>query len=52
MFDFQEKIAGQTGDDWTKDVEIMVQLKCLNNFREIFETPLINYEIDLFWLGL
>ena len=31
-FNFKAKITGQTGDDGTKDVEIMVSLKYLSNF--------------------
>ena len=31
-FKFKAKITGQTGDDGTKDVEIMVPLKYLSNF--------------------
>ena len=31
-FNFKAKITGQTGDDGTKDVEIMVPLKYLSNF--------------------
>ena len=32
LFKFKEKIKGQTGSKNTKDVEIMVPLKCLSNF--------------------
>ena len=31
-FNFKEKITGQTGDEGTKDVEIMAPLKYLSNF--------------------
>ena len=31
-FNFKAKITSQTGDDGTKDVEIMVPLKYLSNF--------------------
>ena len=31
-FKFKEKIAGQTGNDGTKNIEIMVSLKYLSNF--------------------
>ena len=41
-FKFKAKITGQTGDDGTKDVEIMVPLKYLSNFWRILEMPLIN----------
>ena len=46
-FKFKAKITGQTGDDGTKDVEIMVPLKYLSNFWRTFETPLINCEVNL-----
>ena len=42
---FKEKITGQTGDDGTKDVEIMVPLKY--NFWRFLEMHLINCEINL-----
>ena len=45
------KLAGQTGDNGTKNVEIMVPLKYLSNFWRTPEMPLINCEItlDLNW---
>ena len=61
-FNFKVKMTGQTGDDGTKDVEIMVPLKYLSNFRRTLEMvplkylsnfritleiPLINSEINL-----
>ena len=46
-FNFKAKITGQTGDDGTKDVEIMVPLKYLSNFWRILEMPLINCEVNL-----
>ena len=46
-FNFKVKMTGQTGDDGTKDVEIMVPLKYLSNFRRTLEIPLINCEINL-----
>ena len=46
-FNFKVKITGQTGDDGTKDVEIMVPLKYLSNFWRTLEMPLINCEINL-----
>ena len=46
-FNFKVKITGQTGDDGTKDVEIMVPLKCLSNFWRTLEMPLINCEVNL-----
>ena len=36
-FKFKEKIAGQTGNDSTKDVEIMISLKYVNNFCRTLE---------------
>ena len=41
------KFTGETGDDGTKDVEIMVPLKYLSNFWRTLEMPLINCEINL-----
>ena len=46
-FNFKAKITGQTGDDRTKDVEIMVPLKYLSNFWRNLEMPLINCEVNL-----
>ena len=46
-FNFKAKMTGQTGDDGTKNVEIMVPLKYLNNFWKTLEMPLINCEINL-----
>ena len=46
-FKFKAKITGQTGNDGTKDVEIMVPLKYLSNFWRTLEMPLINCEINL-----
>ena len=46
-FNFKEKMTGQTGDDGTENVEIMVPLKYLSNFWRTLEIPLINCEIDL-----
>ena len=40
-------MTGRTGDDGTKDVEIMVPLKCLSNFWRTLEIPLISLEINL-----
>ena len=44
---FKVKITGQTGDDGTKNVEIMVPLKYLSNFSRTLEMPLTNCEINL-----
>ena len=46
-FNFKAKITGQTGDDGTKDVEIMVPQKYLSNFWRTLEIPLINCEVNL-----
>ena len=46
-FKFKAKIAGQTGNGGTKDVEIMVPLKYLSNFWRTLEMPLINCEVNL-----
>ena len=46
-FNFKTKITGQTGDDGTKEVKIMVPLNYLSNFRRTFEMPLINCEVNL-----
>ena len=46
-FNFKVKITGQTGDDGTKDVEIMVPLKYLSNFWRTLEMLLIDCEVNL-----
>ena len=46
-FNFKAKFAGQTGNDGTKYVEIMVPLKYLSNFWRTLEMPLINCEVNL-----
>ena len=38
-FKFKQKMTGATDDDGTKNVEIMVQLKCLSNFWRTLEIP-------------
>ena len=43
----KKKMTRQTGDNGTKNVEIMVQLKYLSNFWRTLEMTLINCEIDL-----
>ena len=45
-FNFKVKFTGQTGNDGTKDVEIMVPLKYLSNFWRTLEMPLINCEVN------
>ena len=47
LFNFKIKMTGQTGDDGTKNVEIMIQLKHLSNFWRTSAMPLINCEINL-----
>ena len=46
-FNFKVKMIGQTGNDGTKDVEIVVPLKYLSNFWRTLEMPLINCEVNL-----
>ena len=47
-FNYKEKMTDQTGDNGTKNVEIMVPLKYLGNFcRTLVGMPLINCEINL-----
>ena len=46
-FKFKAKVTGQTGNNGTKDVEIMVPLKYLSNFWRTLEMPLINCEVNL-----
>ena len=46
-FKFKAKITGETGNDGTKDVEIIVPLKYVSNFWRTLEMPLINCEVNL-----
>ena len=46
-FNSKVKFTGQSGDDGTKDVKIMVPLKYLSHFWRTLEIPLINCEINL-----
>ena len=46
-FNFKVKMTGQTGNDGTKNVEIMVPPKYLSNFWRTLEMSLINCEINL-----
>ena len=46
-FNFKVEIAGQTGGNGTKGVQIMVPLKYLSNFWRALEMPLINCKINL-----
>ena len=43
----KRKIIGQSGNDGTEEVEIMVPLKYLSNFWKTLEMSLINCEINL-----
>ena len=43
----KEKIADQTGNNGTKNFEIMVPLNYQSNFWRILEMTLINCEINL-----
>ena len=46
-FNFKAKITGQTGNNGTKDIEIMVPLKYFSNFWRTLEMLLINCEVNL-----
>ena len=46
-FNFKVKFTGQTENNGTKDVEIIVPLKHLSNFWRTLEMPLINCEVSL-----
>ena len=46
-FNFKVKFTGQTGNNGTKGVEIIVPLKYLSNFWRTLEMPLINCEVNL-----
>ena len=46
-FNFKVKITGQTGDDGTKNVKIMVPLLYLSVFWRSLELPKINCEVNL-----
>ena len=46
-FNFKVKFTGQTGNDGTKDVEIIGPLKYLSNFWRTLGMPLINCEVNL-----
>ena len=46
-FEFKQQITRETASGDTKDVEIMVPLKCLVNVWRTLEMSLINYEISL-----
>ena len=42
-----QKITGATGDNGTKNVEIIAPLKYLSNFWKSLEMPLVNCEINV-----
>ena len=46
-FNFKAKMTGQTDNNGTKNVEIILPMKYLNNFRRTLEMPLINCEVNL-----
>ena len=46
-FNFKVKMTGQTVNDGTKNVEIMVQIKYLSNFWRTLEMFLINCEVNI-----
>ena len=46
-FHFKVKMTGQTGNDETKSVEVMVPIKYLSNFWRTLEMPLMNCEVNL-----
>ena len=50
-FNLKEKLTGQTSNNGTKNVKIMVPLKRVSNFWRTLEMSLINSEIilDLKW---
>ena len=45
-FNFKAKVTGQTGNDGTKNVEIMIPLKYLSKFWITLEMPFINCEVN------
>ena len=46
-FNFKAKIDGQTGNNETKEAEIMLPLKHLRHFWRTLEMPLLNFKINL-----
>ena len=52
-FNFKVNMAGQTENNGSKNVEIMVPLKYLSNFWRNLEIPLINSQVNLIltWSG-
>ena len=51
LFKFKEKVTGQTKNDGTKDIQIMVPFKYLKSFWKTFEMALIKCEIYHFFLN-
>ena len=47
-FKYKQKVTGQTGNDGTKDVQMMVPLKYLSNFWRTLKMALIHCEILIF----
>ena len=47
MYYFKQHLTAQTGDNGTKDFDIIVPLKYLRNFWRTLEMVLINCEISL-----
>ena len=47
LFNFKERITGQTGNNVTKNANIVVPLKYVSNFRRTLEMSLISCEINL-----
>ena len=47
-FNFKARITGPTGDNRTKNVEIMVPLKYSSNFWRSLEMPLLTVRLVLF----
>ena len=48
-FKFKEKISAEIGNDSEESVEIMVQMKYLNNFWRFLELQPINCEVNNIW---
>ena len=48
LFNFKEKMEGQTDKNGTKYVEIIVLLKHISNFWRTLEMPVINYKTNFF----
>ena len=48
LFNSKEKITGQTGNDDTKENEITLPSKIINNFLRTFKMLPINFEINVF----